>query len=367
MNNIVQFNTLAKNPATSFKEGAVVGKFAPLTQGHINLINIASTECEHLTVILCYDDKFLSKQNSRDQVRLTLKKRLLWLKQAFFDMPHITIKFIDETNIPAYPNGWAGYAELIRSVYGGTIPQDTAIFSSELEYDENYKKHLPELTHVVVDNDRTQVPISATMIREDLYENWGMLPSVVRKDYTVKICVLGTESSGKTTLVKSLAKLYNTSWVEEYGRTYCEQVLCGDEFLLTSEDYTKIAFHHKTLEEEALKSSNKITFVDSNAFVTEFYHRLNEGIPNSVVTEIAKTEQYDLILYLTDEVPWVSDGLRQNGDKREETKALLHEMFDEFPNIKEKMVTISGDSYKTRLQQSRAEVEKLLEKMNIGH
>ena len=356
---------MLKNKSTSFKRGLVVGKFAPLTQGHINLINIASTECKHLTVILCFDEKFLAKQNDRDKKRLTFKKRILWLKQTFSDMPHITIEHIDETDLPVYPNGWAGYAEILRGIYNGKIPEGTAIFSSENEYDTNYKKYLPELTHVIVDHERTQVPISATMIRKNLYQNWSMLPSAVRKDYTVKICVIGTESSGKTTLVKSLAKLYNTSWVEEYGRTYCETVLCGDESLLSTDDYTKIAFKHKTLEDDALIHSNKITFIDSNAFVTEFYHRLNEGFSNDVVSAIAKHEKYDLILYLSDEVPWVDDGMRQNGTKRDKTRTLLNKMFEEFPNQKENLILIDGTSYKERLEKSRIEVDKILTEMNI--
>ena len=355
------------NTALTFSNGYVIGKYAPLTLGHINLINEASNECENVTVVLCYDDKFLLNQNERDQERLTFRNRLLWLKKTFSDMPHVKIVSIDETNIPAYPNGWKEYAKMIRNdVCGGEIPKNSAIFSSEVEYDENYKKYLPELTHVIVDNDRTQVPVSATMIRTNLYQNWNMIPSCVRKDYTLKVCVIGTESSGKTTLVKKLAKQYNTSWVEEYGRTYCKQELCGDETLLITDDFTKIAFHHKTMEEKALKTANRISFIDSNAFTTEYYHRLNLNKKNNVVTEMALSEKYDLILYLTDDVPWFDDGLRKHGDDRKKYRCLFEEMIEEFPNQKEKMVVISGDTYKERMNKAKIEVNKLLEKMNAG-
>jgi HTH-type transcriptional repressor of NAD biosynthesis genes len=350
-----------------FDEGVIVGKFAPLTRGHINLINHASTQCKKLTVFLSYDDKFLNEQNSRDKKILTYKNRMLWLKKTFQEFDNINIKVIDESNIPAYPNGWSEYTKLLKEGMGGKFAKSTAIFSSEVEYDENYKKFLPEVSHVIVDNSRTMVPISATKIRKDIYNNWDMLPSIVRKDYAAKICVIGTESSGKSTMVKYLAKLYNTSWAEEYGREYINKELCGDENLLVSSDYEKIAFGHKALEEDALRNANKITFIDTNAFITEFYHRLYEGKSNPIVNQIAKKEEYDLILYLTDEVPWIEDKMRLNGEKRKETTNLLKEMIKEFPNIKEKIVVIKGDNYTDRMKQAMKSVDKVLDSLDKGY
>jgi HTH-type transcriptional repressor of NAD biosynthesis genes len=355
------------NSAVKVTNGLVVGKFAMLTLGHINLIHAAAMDCEQLKVLLCFDEKFLAKQKPRDQQRLTLKNRLRWLKETYQDMPHITIDYIDETNIPAYPNGWQHYAQLIRDSYGGTIPNDTAVFSSELEYDDDYKKYLPELQHLLVDPARTQVPISATKIRNNLYQHWDMVPSVVRKDYTLKVCFIGTESCGKTTLVKSLAKLYNTSWALEYGRTYCETVVFGDETLLESSDYSKIAFQHKCDEEHALRTANKLCFIDSCAITTEFFHRLNLGTTSEVVSAIARHEEYDLILYLTDDVPWVNDGTRVNGDKRQETRALFETVLAEYPNHQKKVQVISGSTYRERADNAKAAVEALLERFDIGH
>lgn len=365
MSNHMLFKDLPEDVEFNFEEGLVVGKFAPLTIGHINLINKAATACKNLTVAMCFDEKWLSKQSERDQKVLTYKNRMIWLKKTFADMPHVTITSIDETNIPAYPNGWAGYANLLRGLYpDNIIPEGTAILSSEVEYDDGYETHIPELTHVVVDNDRTEIPISATMVRENLYENWDRIPSCVRKAYALKVCVIGTESSGKTTLVRSMAKLFTTSWVEEYGRNYCMQEVGGDETLLSSKDYTKIAFAHKTEEEKALARANKVCFIDSNAFVTEFYHRLYEGNENNVVSNIAKNEEYDLILYLTDETTWVDDGLRANGGKRQETKDLFNEMLDVFPNQTKNLVKVNGCNVRVRHAKALGIIKELMEKNN---
>lgn len=353
-----------------FDLGVVIGKFAPLTLGHINLITEAAVQSKHVLVILSHDQRWLDKQSPRDQKVLNFKNRLRWLQQTYADTEHVTIDFIDEASVPEYPNGWKEYAALLgakifneagRLAANHSQAQSIAIFSSELDYDEKYKTHLGFVEHVIVDSNRTRVPISATMIRENLYDHWEYLPSIVRKDYCLRVVVLGVESSGKSSLVKNLAKLYNTSWVEEYGRTYCETVLAGSEATLRSSDYPLIAYRHKELEEEALRTSNRLCFIDTNAFITEYYHRLYEGKPNPIVSAIAAEEHYDLVLVLSPEVPWVDDGLRLNPD-REKTESLFQQMLREFKNQipRYRTVYITGDSYKRRLDQARAAVDQLL-------
>lgn len=353
-----------------FDLGVVIGKFAPLTLGHINLITEAAVQSKHVLVVLSHDQRWLDKQSPRDQQVLNFKNRLRWLQQTYADTEHVTIDFIDEASVPEYPNGWQEYAALLGAKIfseAGKLAakhsqaQSIAIFSSELDYDEKYKTHLGFVEHVIVDSERTRVPISATKVRDNLYANWEYLPSIVRKDYCLRVVVMGVESAGKSSLVKNLAKLYNTSWVEEYGRTYCETVLAGSELTLRSSDYPLIAYRHKELEEEALRTSNRLCFVDTNAFVTEYYHRLYEGKPNSIVSAIAAEEHYDLVLILSPEVPWVDDGLRLNPD-REKTDGLFQQMLLEFKNQtpRGRTIFITGDSYKGRLDQARAAVDQLL-------
>lgn len=166
-----------------FDEGLVVGKFAPITNGHIHFIRKAAKATQKLTVVLCFDEKWLSHQDEHHQQILTLENRLKWLQEIFAEDENIDVTFINETDLKPYPNGWAEYADLLRGVYGGSIPENTAIFSSEIEYDDGYKTHLPELSHVVVDPDRKDVPISATMIRKDTRKHWEYIPECVKKHY----------------------------------------------------------------------------------------------------------------------------------------------------------------------------------------
>ena len=366
--------------------GYVVGKFAPLTRGHIMLINQAATKAKKVIVVLSHDQRWVDAQKPRDREVLSLKNRLRWLQQTFAQDKHIEIAVIDESEIPQYPNGWEAYAGMLGKLINGHLAEDkslmylgtrkvemgfqrtaktAAIFSSEVDYDENYKKYLPYVSHEVVDAHRTTMPISATKVREDLYANWEYLPSIVRRDYTRKVVILGTESTGKTTLVRALAKYFNTSWVEEYGRVYVETELAGSEATLRSTDYPLIAYRHKHLEEKAMRSANRICLVDTNALITEFYHRLYEGCSNPVVSAIARSENYDLVIILRDNVPWVNDGMRSNPD-RTKTWDLFQDMLVEYPNqTPEYTYTIESDNFNKRYLEAVSIIDDYMSNYNI--
>lgn len=349
-----------------FGVGLVVGKFAPLTLGHINLINTAITMCKRVIVVVSHHDEWLKQQSPRDQKILTLTNRMRWVNEIYGDMENVIVESIDESDIPQYPDGWEQYANILRDSFGHL--HDVAIISSELEYDSQYRKLLPEFQHVVVDVNRTRVPISATKIRENLWENWSFLPSVVRKDYAKKVVLLGVESCGKTTLTKMLAKLYNTSWVEEYGRTYCVNNLRGREDLLMSIDYERIVHRQKELEDEALRTANRVMFCDTNAFITQYYHMLYCGRPNNVVQAVAQAEEYDLVLILEPTVAWVSDGLRMSPD-RVRTKKLFDDMSKEFPRLfdPKKTHVISSADYHERMEQAITVIDQFLSEVQKGN
>lgn len=326
--------------------GFLTGKFAPLHTGHIYFISKAATMVDKLYVVLSYDGK-----RFQDDPRLSLKNRLLWLKTTFKDLPHIKIVYVDETNCSPYPDGWHEWSMLVKRAIPHRIGDITKIFSSEPEYTEGFNKYWPEAEHVVVDAERKEVNISATEIRANPFKFWSYMPSIVRQHYVKKVCIIGTESCGKTTLTKYLSKIYQTSWVEEYGRKFCEQDMCMDESLLQYNDYALIAARRYEDELQAVKTANRIVFADTNAFITNFYCRLYEGSFHPMVDEYESLEKYDLTLVLDSDVEWVADGLRINKD-RSKTDGLLKKMLEmsRSDNLG-KLVYISG-TYSERLEKA---------------
>lgn len=335
--------------------GWLGGKFCMFHMGHINHIHQAATQVKELHVLISQDD------NRFKDPRLSLRNRVLWLRTIFRDMPHIKIYTVDETGIPTYPDGWQQWSDLVKAA----LPRDhyDMVFTSEVADAPEYERYFAGHTASVVlnDPDRVQVPISATMIRQDMVKYWGMMPTVVRKDFVLKVCIVGTESSGKSILTKMLARHHQTSWVEEYGRTYCEQNLCMDESLLTFDDYGHIAAKRYEMEQQAILAANRVMFADTAALSTNFFCNMYEGRENPLVTAYAEMERYDLILLLDDDVEWVNDGLRKNTDKAY-TRKLFGTMITKYAERKGiPLVTISGN-YHERLNKAISAVQDLLAK-----
>lgn len=336
------------------KVGFLGGKFFPPHMGHVNAMIRASTLVDELHIIVSYDEAYEAKlcavSGLMKPIPPTLRAR--WWKQLTKDMPHVKVHTVYEEQTGKIED-WAKGAAGIKAAIGKPID---VVFSSEHGYDKIFKELYPSAEHFVIDSDRKQFPISATQIRnEGAFAHWDMIPEVVRPYFNKTVVIVGTESSGKSTLVKNLANMYNTRYVEEYGRTFYERI--GDEETLP-EDYQQIAFEQKFHEKHQLERANKVLFVDTEANVTNYYSQLYLKEWDDVVAAIAKAQDYDLWIFLEPDVTWVNDGYRQHGEQavREGNAGFLKEMLK--ANDVE-YISISGD-YHERLIQAKTAVDNLL-------
>lgn len=177
--------------------GVITGKFAPLHTGQIYAITEASTQVDHLYVILSYDDKFFDTLKNPEYWRkhMSKKKRLLWLKRTFQHFDHITIICIDETKIKTYPEGVTEWCDNVKKLLlENNVSSIDKWFSSEPEYSSWINEYFGEAEHVVIDQNRETFNISATEIRQNVYDYWEYLPSIVRKEFLLKVVLIGQES-----------------------------------------------------------------------------------------------------------------------------------------------------------------------------
>lgn len=349
--------------------GLVFGKFAPLTLGHLELISEAVAKCDKLYLFLSFDHKFVDTQPEHLKEKLSLVNRLRDLKDVVRDnhMSHkVVVNFVDESNIPAYPDGAKAYEELIRAGLPGGVVLHKA-FSSERDYDAYFSAHFPECEHVVIDAERNSVPISATKIRNDVFNNFNMLSPPAKKRFVKKVAIVGVESTGKTTLAMNLAKHYKARYTSEIGRTICEEDYHSSEFLMNRSDYLNIALDHRQLEEWHVKQSEVgVTFSDTTNLITQFSAICagKIGVIDPTFEALSKEEGdnfYDLVLYLQPDVPWVADPLRlqDTAEKREETNFILDRMIKHSYN-RVHVVRISGSDFTERTADAIRAVEALL-------
>ncbi len=269
--------------------GIVIGKFYPPHLGHKLLIDTALDQSERTVVIVC--------AKATDSIPGELRAR--WLEEIH---PAARIMVIDDRYDENNSRVWA--ENTIRWL--GRSPD--AVFTSE-DYGDRYAA-LMGARHICVDRSRTRVKISGTAVRADPFVNWDYLEPPVRGWFAKRVCVLGAESTGTTTLARALAAQLGTEWVEEYGREYSAIKLAKNDPDWRTSEFSMIAAEQARREAAAARRANRVLICDTNAFATMLWHRRYMGTHSTAVETIARNGRCDLYLLTGDEIPFVQDGLR---------------------------------------------------------
>lgn len=319
-----------------FSKGLIIGKFYPPHRGHKYLIDRARSECRELTVIICY--------KKTDTISGMI--RAAWLQQIHPDVRVLAVednKLADDDS-----KGWAQYTLDIL----GYVPD--AVFTSE-SYGDPYASFMGTV-HVLVDRDRVNVPISATLIRGNPMKYADFLEPVVRAYFARRICVLGAESTGTTTLATALAKRYQTVWVPEYGRMYSMGKIYGDDKASwRTEEFVYIAKAQVALEDQLAEASNGLVICDTDPFATSIWHERYVGFRSKEVEELAKRRQYDLYIVTGDEIPFEDDGLRDG----EHIRHAMHTRFIERLTEEGKNFIVVAGSHDERLNKAVEAINKV--------
>jgi HTH-type transcriptional regulator, transcriptional repressor of NAD biosynthesis genes len=129
-----------------------------------------------------------------------------------------------------------------------------------------------------------------------------------------RVCLLGAESTGKTTLAKALAAAYDTLWNPEYGRPYTE-VGRPQDAVWTSDEFTHIARLQCWYEDFLAEYARRLLFCDTDAFTTAVFHETYLGTRTTAFDDLL-TRHYDLFLVCGLDVPWARDSIREFAEQR---------------------------------------------------
>lgn len=159
--------------------------------------------------------------------------------------------------------------------------------------------------------DDTAAVAARTAARLDPVAHWDELPPAVRGGLTRRVCFVGAESSGKTTLSRLLAERHRTTWVPEYGRDYTvDKIAAGTNDHWDSADFVTIARRQGELEDDTAETAGPLLFCDTDAFATAIWHERYLHFRHRDVEEVADARRYDLYVLCGIEVPFESDGVR---------------------------------------------------------
>jgi NadR type nicotinamide-nucleotide adenylyltransferase len=280
----------------------VLGKFLPPHLGHQFLAEEARRRADEVII--------LALANSSEPIPVHLRHR--WLEEMF---PWATVRSgIADHRVdfedPAVYDLWAATIKEIIGRSGVDL-----LLTSEPAYGDLTAARLGA-RHILVDPDRRAVPISATAIRADPFGNWQFLAPCVRAWYVKRVCLLGAESTGTTTMTERLATMYGTVWVREYGREYSVPKDARGERWRTDE-FVHIARRQQEDEDDAARAANRILFCDTDALATALWHEQYLGRQAAEVIAIARSRRYDLTFLTAADFPWVQDGFRTSDEARQ--------------------------------------------------
>jgi HTH-type transcriptional regulator, transcriptional repressor of NAD biosynthesis genes len=288
----------------TYKKALVFGKFMPIHKGHLALIEFAKSQSEALIVSMSYTHS----DPINPQIRFS------WLKQLFDNQSNIELAFelddFNDDNLPLF-EATKLWADFIKKRF----PDIDAFFCSE-DYGAPLSFHLG-LPCIVFDKARINLPISATLIRNNPLRFWDFIPKIVQPYFVKKICIYGPESTGKSTLAIDLAKHFNTVFVHEIAR----DLLTDND--VNFHDILRIGRAQTALIKEKNLIANKLLFCDTDLITTQIYSNIYLNTIPSELINLELETHYDLYFLLDIDVPWVEDKLRDFGEKRAEMYAIF--------------------------------------------
>lgn len=292
------------------KRGLVIGKFMPVHRGHLALIRFAAERCDELIVSMSY--------TPHDPIPAAL--RFSWLQALCQDNPAIkpamvADDFDDESlSLPQRTKVWSTFIQK-------TYPPIDVLFSSEA-YGEPFAMNLGA-AYIPFDPPRTQVPISATAIRQHPFRHWEYIPVVVRPYFVKKFCLYGPESTGKSTLTQRLAAHYQTEFVPEVAR----EIITSNDF--TVDDIIRIGHAQHARIKQKTQTANKLLFCDTDVITTQLYSDRYLHVVPEILYDLERQVVYARYFLLDIDVPWVADDLRDLGHQREQMFAIFRQALEQ--------------------------------------
>jgi len=280
--------------------GVTVGKFMPLHIGHESMIEFGAAMLDQMIVIV-----------SSDNDAIDLHDRYSIIKQKYAGRNITVLKHFDEMGAPkvtdehgtavddGFWNYWIDKFQLLA-------PDATHFVSSD-RYGNKAADKLG-IKWLAFDPDRELFDISATRIRDNIFENWKYIAKEFRPKYITSVVVMGAESSGKSTLVKDLGAAWNSPAVPEYGRIMTEIV--GDRDWQKKDFYDIVERQHEMNRLAAMNSETGLIFIDTEAYTTYLYCLEYLNATSATLRITAFNESFNMYVLVQPNLPWIDDGTR---------------------------------------------------------
>ncbi len=297
------------------KRGLVFGKFLPFHKGHKALIGFALRQCDELIVLVCCSDK----------EHITSDIRVSWIKKTFKKNSKVIVKSFDykESELPNTSEPSRSVSQIWASKFREILPFFDVIITSE-QYGEYVAEYL-EIPHILFDKRRTKHAISSSIIRQDTVKYWDYIADAAKPYFQKKVVLLGTESTGKSTLCNTLSHYFNANLVTETGREVVDNSTSFTKF-----DLEFIIEQHGHKIKKAKKKAKPLIILDTDIHITQSYAKYTFGEYLDVSPKVYKLHRANLYLFLNNDVPFVQNESRMTEKMRNELDKSHRKTLKEF-------------------------------------
>lgn len=359
-----------QKPLSGKRVGVVFGSFAPLHQGHLDLIMRAKKENDGgCIVIVCGYD------GDKGEPLMPHNKRYRYVREFFADDDMVAVYAINDTESmrPNYPDGWDSWMKEFNDIWEKAVKKVFNPYEECLECDtkrvwyvgdENYYNDLVNKQHEIAWLiDRTaDNPISATMIRQNPIKHWDKIAAPFRRVFSHNILITGTASEGKSTLVTDLGKYFNAPHSFEWAKDDYMKNSDISEWELDGTDFIAFLHGQYNLNKKLINSpaNHGVFFADTDAIVTKMYAEYYSKDKDFALTEdeykkvaivadeLAAKSRWDKIFLIAPHGVFVDDHMRYMGHGSMDDRQKLFDIL--CADIKwagdwDKVTILNGDYY----------------------
>lgn len=313
--------------------GVILGRFMPPHAGHQYLVDFARAITPDLTLFL----------NVGDKPAIAGELRESWLKELF---PTVKVVRVDSSSLledlenQEVVSNWAGLVKTHVAQPDYIFASDNSIAGLALRLGASAFS---------LDQQRRVFPVSSTQIRANPYAHWEYLPPCVKAFYTRRVCLIGPEGTGKSTLAWRLAARYNTLYTDEIARKFT----ASQGYRWRATDTQTIAVGQMAAETALARRANRVLFCDTDILAVWLWSERLFGAAPQWVREAANSVNRDLYLITKPDASYAQGA-------ESERQTYYERCLQEIRARKLPFAEITGADWEARFSQACAAVDKLL-------
>lgn len=321
---------------TGAKIAVCIGNYAPAHLGHFKTIVEAKRRNDGCLVIVNGIDDDISNING-----LTLNNCFRSMRELFTEDEVVSVAALDKKKFAhlknedydAYIEAWSKACKAIVERNIKTTPDhevELVWYVSE-DVAPIIKANFLGSEIIVINNELRD--ITTTNVVHNPYKYWSYIMQPFRKYFSNNFLVFGTASTGKTNLVRDVARALDAPYTDEYARRYEYIYNVRDEELRLADLHNMGVGQFNNNRDAITSPSNRgLMFADTDTMVTKCYTK--QYLPQTEFSEVEtifnyyiEKQKWALIFVIPPITKYVNDGFRDMTHADDEYRQEMHEMF----------------------------------------